>query len=59
MQTIFSEAGVYPVRTGIAPPNGLPVLTEVKLMDLDLEKALKDRETILSWWSSSTGFSYR
>ncbi|QRM33182.1 ABC transporter substrate-binding protein [Microvirga sp. VF16] len=59
MQTIFSEAGVYPVRTGIASPKGLPVLTEVKLMELDLEKALKDRETILNWWSSSTGFNYR
>ncbi|AOO84893.1 transcriptional initiation protein Tat (plasmid) [Bosea vaviloviae] len=59
MQTVFSEAGVYPVRTGVASPKGLPVLTEVKLMDLDLEKALKDRETILNWWATSTGFSYR
>jgi hypothetical protein len=35
------------------------VLADVKLLDLDLEKALKDRDTILNWWAASTGFSYR
>jgi ABC-type Fe3+ transport system substrate-binding protein len=59
MQTIFAEAGVYPVRNGVASPKGIPVLADVKLLDLDLENALKDRDTILNWWAASTGFSYR
>lgn len=59
MQTVLAEAGVYALREGVATPKNLPSLSQIKLLDLDLDQALRDRETILNWWAASTGFSYR
>jgi ABC-type Fe3+ transport system substrate-binding protein len=58
-QTRLAAAGAYPVRKDVAAPKGLPALTNVKLLKLDLPQALKDRDTILKWWSASTGFNTR
>lgn len=59
MQAAFAEAGVYPMRVGIASPKGLPDITSTKLIELDLPAALKQRDAILDWWSENTGFKYR
>ncbi|MDK1376509.1 MULTISPECIES: hypothetical protein [unclassified Sinorhizobium] len=49
MQTAFAEAGVYPIRAGIASPKGLPEISSTKLIELDLLATLKERDKILNW----------
>lgn len=58
-QKDLSDNTAYPVRKDVPPPGGLPLLTEVKLLTLDLSKAPKQREDILKWWQASTGFNIR
>lgn len=58
-QTDLMKASAYPVRKDVATPEGLPKLTEVKLLKLDLAEALRTRDDILKWWQASTGFNIR
>jgi iron(III) transport system substrate-binding protein len=59
MQSAFVAAGVHGLRADSATPEGMPALAGMKLIELDLPQALKDRDAILAWWSSNTGFSFR
>lgn len=44
-----------PVRTGMAAPDGLGDFQFDKLLDIDLEKACLDRETVLKEWQAELG----
>jgi len=56
-QKLLVQKNLYPARGGLPPPSGMPAFGEIKLMPLDLGKALKEREQILAWWQAQTGFA--
>ena len=55
-QKLLLAKSLNPARGGLPPPPGMPPFTEIKFMPLDLAKALKEREQILSWFNTTTGF---
>ncbi len=54
-QARLAENGAYSLRKDTAPPKGMPPFFGVKLMPLDLPKALKDRKEIIAWWQLAMG----
>lgn len=58
-QAALAAANLYPVRTGAAPPKGMPTVSEIKFMPVDLEKALQQRDDLLNWWQDVTGYRIR
>lgn len=55
-QKLLVSRNLYPARQGLPPPTGMPPFDQIKFMPFDLAKALKEREQILSWWQTQTGF---
>lgn len=55
-QKLLLAKSLYPARGGLPPPPGMPAFDTIKFMPLDLGKALKEREAVLTWWSTTTGF---
>ena len=55
-QKLLLAKSLYPARGGLPPPPGMPPFAEIKFMPFDLGKALKEREQILNWWTTQTGF---
>jgi iron(III) transport system substrate-binding protein len=55
-QKLLLAKSLYPARGGLPPPPGMPPFAEIKLMPLDLGRALREREQILAWWNTQTGF---
>lgn len=55
-QGLLAKRSLYAARPGMPPPSGLPAFNEIKFMPFDLAKALKEREAILAWWKTQTGF---
>ena len=55
-QRLLLNKNLYPARPGLPPPSGMPAFSTIKFMPLDLPKALKDRQQILDWWKTQTGF---
>ena len=55
-QKLLLQKNLYPARPGLPPPTGMPAFTSIKFMPFDLPKALKEREQILTWWKTQTGF---
>ncbi|MDY0288090.1 MAG: extracellular solute-binding protein [Sphaerochaeta sp.] len=43
-----------PVRTDLQPPNGLPPMSSIKLVDYDLDWAAKGKQEILQKWNEIT-----
>ena len=54
-QDLIISRGEYSLRNGSPAPNGLPPLDKVKLMPLDLKKALADQKKLIAWWQDVTG----
>ena len=55
-QKLLLAKSLYPARGGLPPPPGMPDFSTIKLMPLDLAKALKEREQMINWWTTTTGF---
>jgi iron(III) transport system substrate-binding protein len=54
-QDVIISRGEYSLRNGAPAPQGLPPLDKVKLMPLDLKKALADQKKLIAWWQDVTG----
>ena len=54
-QDVIIGRGEYSLRNGAPAPTGLPPLDKVKLMPLDLKKALADQKKLIAWWQDVTG----
>jgi iron(III) transport system substrate-binding protein len=54
-QALIAKGNEYALRTGSKPPDGTPGLDKVKLLPLDVGKALAEREDLLAWWGQVTG----
>ena len=54
-QDLIISRGEYSLRNGAPAPQGLPPLDKVKLMPLDLKKALADQKKLIAWWQDVTG----
>lgn len=54
-QQTIAGANEYALRNGSAPPTGLPALDKVKLLPLDVEKAVKHQAELIAWWQQVTG----
>jgi hypothetical protein len=49
----------YSLLRGAPSPQGLPRLDSVKLMPLDLKRALADQKKLIAWWQDVTGIQER
>lgn len=56
-QAIIVGAGAYSDRKDAATPSDLPPYSLVKIMHIDLPKAVKDRKEILKWWQTELGIN--
>lgn len=54
-QRTIADANEYALRTGSKSPNGLPPLDKIKLLPLDVEKALAQQKELIDWWQNVTG----
>jgi iron(III) transport system substrate-binding protein len=54
-QDVIISRGEYALRNGAPAPQGLPPLDKVKLMPLDLAKALAEQKKLIAWWQDVTG----
>ncbi len=54
-QDLIISRGEYSLRDGAPAPQGLPPLEKVKLMPIDLKKALDDQKKLIAWWQDVTG----
>ena len=54
-QDLIISRNEYSLRNGSPAPQGLPPLDKVKLMPLDLKKALADQKKLIAWWQDVTG----
>ncbi len=54
-QDLIISRGEYSLRNGPPAPQGLPPLDKVKLMPLDLKKALAEQKKLIAWWQDVTG----
>ena len=54
-QDVTISRGEYSLRRGAPSPQGLPPLDSVKLMPLDLKRALADQKKLIAWWQDVTG----
>ena len=54
-QDVIIARGEYALRNGAPSPSGLPPLAEVKLMPIDVGKALAEQKKLIAWWQGVTG----
>lgn len=54
-QEVTISRGEYSLRKGAPSPQGLPPLDSVKLMPIDLKKALAEQKQLIAWWQGVTG----
>lgn len=55
VQDIIVKANEYALRNGSAPPQGMPNLSTVKILPLDIAAALKDQTYLIELWQRATG----
>jgi iron(III) transport system substrate-binding protein len=54
-QQMIQKNNEYSLRMDIKPPQGMPALSELKLMPLDIDRALADQQKLIAWWQQVTG----
>ena len=54
-QGTIADANEYALKIGSKPPSGLPPLDKIKLLPLDVEKALAQQKDLIDWWQNVTG----
>jgi len=54
-QQIIQKNNEYSLRNDVKPPDGMPPLGSLKVLALDIEKALADQTQLLAWWQQTTG----
>lgn len=54
-QDIIVKANEYALRNGSAPPKGMPQLSKVKVLPLDIDSALKQQTQLIQSWQKATG----
>jgi iron(III) transport system substrate-binding protein len=54
-QDVIISRGEYALRNGAPAPQGLLPLDQVKLMPIDLKKALAEQKKLIAWWQDVTG----
>ena len=55
VQEIITKANEYALRNGSAPPEGMPNLSTVKILPIDLAVALKQQTKLIELWQQATG----
>jgi iron(III) transport system substrate-binding protein len=55
VQVIVQKANEYALKNGIAPPQGMPDLSTVKVLPLDLKASLRDQAKLIDLWQRATG----
>lgn len=55
VQTIVQNANEYALINGARPPEGMPDLGEIDLLELDVTAALEQQEALIEWWQQTTG----
>ena len=54
-QQMIQKNNEYSLRTDIKAPQGMPALSEVKLLPYDIDRALADQQKLIAWWQQVTG----
>ncbi|MFM0203417.1 extracellular solute-binding protein [Paraburkholderia fungorum] len=54
-QAIIVKANEYALRNGSAPPQGMPKLSTVKVLPLDIDAALRQQTQLIEIWQHATG----
>jgi iron(III) transport system substrate-binding protein len=54
-QQMIQKNNEYSLRTDIRPPEGMPAFSELKVMPLDIDRALGEQQKLLEWWQQVTG----
>ena len=54
-QQIVQKNNEYSLRKDVKPPDGMPALQSLKVLPLDLDKALADQTALVAWWQQTTG----
>jgi iron(III) transport system substrate-binding protein len=54
-QDVIIARGEYALRPNSPAPKGLPALNEVKLMSVDVKKALAEQKPLIAWWQEVAG----
>ena len=54
-QDVIIARGEYALRPNSPAPKGLPALSEVKLMSVDVKKALAEQKPLIAWWQEVAG----
>jgi iron(III) transport system substrate-binding protein len=54
-QQIIQKNNEYSLRKDVSPPKGMPPLSELKTLPLDIDKALANQSQLLAWWQDVTG----
>jgi iron(III) transport system substrate-binding protein len=54
-QQMIQKNNEYSLRTDIKAPQGMPALSELKLMPYDIDRALADQQKLTAWWQQVTG----
>jgi iron(III) transport system substrate-binding protein len=53
-QTYIASRNEYALRTGSKSPQGMPALDSVKILPLDVPKALAQQKELIAWWQEVT-----
>jgi iron(III) transport system substrate-binding protein len=53
-QSYIASRNEYALHNGMPPPHGMPSLSSVKLLPLDVPKALAQQKTLINWWQDIT-----
>jgi iron(III) transport system substrate-binding protein len=54
-QKIVQKNNEYSLRKDVSPPEGMPPLQDLKVLPLDVSKALSEQSDVLAWWQKATG----
>ncbi|HMK82064.1 MAG TPA: ABC transporter substrate-binding protein [Xanthobacteraceae bacterium] len=54
-QQIIQQNNEYSLRKDVSPPKGMPPLSALKTLPLDIDKALASQSQLLAWWQDITG----
>jgi iron(III) transport system substrate-binding protein len=54
-QAIIVKANEYALRNGSTPPQGMPKLSAVKVLPLDIDAALRQQTQLIEIWQHATG----
>lgn len=54
-QLLIAQHNEYGARNGLPPPRGMPPLAGIKLLPIDVARALREHDALLAFWKQATG----